>query len=230
MLKENLEAVEEKIQAACRRAGRDREEVTLISVSKTKPVEMLREAYDLGVRVFGENKVQEIRDKYEALPKDIEWHMIGHLQTNKVKYIVDKVKLIHSVDSLKLAETIEKEAAKHDRIVDILLEVNVAEESSKFGLKTEEVIPLFLKIAQLSHLRVRGLMTIAPFVDNPENNRSIFADLHKLYVDIKEKNIDNGTVSILSMGMTNDYEVAIEEGATMVRVGTGIFGARDYSI
>lgn len=230
MLKENLEAVEEKIQAACRRAGRDREEVTLISVSKTKPVEMLREAYDLGVRVFGENKVQEIRDKYEALPKDIEWHMIGHLQTNKVKYIVDKVKLIHSVDSLKLAETIEKEAAKHDRIVDILLEVNVAEESSKFGLKTEEVIPLFPKIAQLSHLRVRGLMTIAPFVDNPENNRSIFADLHKLYVDIKEKNIDNGTVSILSMGMTNDYEVAIEEGATMVRIGTGIFGARDYTV
>lgn len=230
MLKENLEAVEEKIQAACRRAGRDREEVTLISVSKTKPVEMLREAYDLGVRVFGENKVQEIRDKYEALPKDIEWHMIGHLQTNKVKYIVDKVKLIHSVDSLKLAETIEKEAAKYDRIVDILLEVNVAEESSKFGLKTEEVIPLFPKIAQLSHLRVRGLMTIAPFVDNPENNRSIFADLHKLYVDIKEKNIDNGTVSILSMGMTNDYEVAIEEGATMVRIGTGIFGARDYTV
>ncbi len=230
MLKENLEAVEEKIQAACRRAGRDREEVTLISVSKTKPVEMLREAYDLGVRVFGENKVQEIRDKYEALPKDIEWHMIGHLQTNKVKYIVDKVKLIHSVDSLKLAETIEKEAAKHDRIVDVLLEVNVAEESSKFGLKTEEVIPLFPKIAQLSHLRVRGLMTIAPFVDNPENNRSIFADLHKLYVDIKEKNIDNGTVSILSMGMTNDYEVAIEEGATMVRIGTGIFGARDYTV
>ena len=230
MLKENLEAVEEKIPAACRRAGRDREEVTLISVSKTKPVEMLREAYDLGVRVFGENKVQEIRDKYEALPKDIEWHMIGHLQTNKVKYIVDKVKLIHSVDSLKLAETIEKEAAKHDRIVDVLLEVNVAEESSKFGLKTEEVIPLFPKIAQLSHLRVRGLMTIAPFVDNPENNRSIFADLHKLYVDIKEKNIDNGTVSILSMGMTNDYEVAIEEGATMVRIGTGIFGARDYTV
>lgn len=230
MLKENLQEVEERIQAACRRAGRDRSEVTLIAVSKTKPAEMLQEAYDLGVRVFGENKVQEIREKYEVLPKDIQWHMIGHLQTNKVKYIIDKVRLIHSVDSLKLAEVIEKEAEKQNRIMDILLEVNVAEEETKFGLKMAEVLPLAEKIAELSHVRLRGLMTIAPFVENPEKNRTIFADLHKLYVDIKEKNIDNGTVSILSMGMTNDYEVAIEEGATMVRVGTGIFGARDYSV
>ena len=230
MLRENLQEVEKRIQEACARAGRDRSEVTLVSVSKTKPVEMLQEAYDLGVRVFGENKVQEIRDKYDALPKDIEWHMIGHLQTNKVKYIVDKVKLIHSVDSLRLAEIIEKEAEKHNRSVDILLEVNVAEETSKFGLKTVEVIPFAEKIAQFPHINMRGLMTIAPFVDDPEKNRTIFRDLHKLYVDIKEKNIDNGTVSILSMGMTNDYEVAIEEGATMVRVGTGIFGARNYNI
>lgn len=230
MLKENLDKVEVRIQNACRRAGRSRDEVTLVAVSKTKPVAMLREAYDLGIRIFGENKVQEIRDKYGEMPSDTEWHMIGHLQTNKVKYIVDKVKLIHSVDSLKLAETIEKEAEKHGRTVDILLEVNVAEETSKFGLKTVEVLPLYEKIVQLPHINVRGLMTIAPFVENPEKNRSVFADLHKLYVDIKDKNIDNGTVSILSMGMTNDYEVAIEEGATMVRVGTGIFGARDYSI
>lgn len=229
MLKENLESVERKIEEACRRAGRMRGEVTLVAVSKTKPVSMLQEVYDLGIRVFGENKVQEIRDKYEALPADIEWHMIGHLQTNKVKYIIDKVKLIHSVDSLRLAETIEKEAEKHNCTADILLEVNVAEEESKFGLKTEEVIPVYEKILQYSHINVRGLMTIAPFVENPEKNRPIFADLHKLYVDIKRKNIDNGTVSILSMGMTNDYEVAIEEGATMVRIGTGIFGARDYS-
>ena len=229
MLKENLESVERKIEEACRRAGRMRGEVTLVAVSKTKPVSMLQEVYDLGIRVFGENKVQEIRDKYEALPADIEWHMIGHLQTNKVKYIIDKVKLIHSVDSLRLAETIEKEAEKHNCTADILLEVNVAEEESKFGLKTEEVIPVYEKILQYSHINVRGLMTIAPFVENPEKNRSTFADLHKLYVDIKRKNIDNGTVSILSMGMTNDYEVAIEEGATMVRIGTGIFGARDYS-
>ena len=230
MLKENLELVESRIREACRKAGRSREDVTLIAVSKTKPVEMLREAYDLGIRVFGENKVQEIRDKYDQMPEDTQWHMIGHLQTNKVKYIVDKVKLIHSVDSLKLAQAIEKEAEKHDRTVDILLEVNVAEETSKFGLKTVEVLPVFEQIAQLNHIKIRGLMTIAPFVDDPEKNRPVFADLHKLYVDINEKNIDNGTVSILSMGMTNDYEVAIEEGATMVRIGTGIFGARDYSI
>ena len=230
MLRENLQEVEEKIQSACRRAGRNRSEVTLVAVSKTKPAATLQEAYDLGVRVFGENKVQEIREKYQVLPKDIEWHMIGHLQTNKVKYIVDKVRLIHSVDSLRLAEVIEKEAEKQDRIVDILLEVNVAEEESKFGLKTAEVLPLAEKLTALSHIRLRGLMTIAPFVENPEKNRAIFANLHDLYVDIKEKNIDNVTVSILSMGMTNDFEIAIEEGATMVRIGTGIFGARNYNI
>ena len=230
MLKDQLEDVEARIQAACRRAGRSRDEVTLIAVSKTKPVETLREAYDLGVRVFGENKVQELTAKYEALPDDIHWHMIGHLQTNKVKYIIDKVDLIHSVDSLKLAETIEKEAEKHALTADILVEVNVAQEESKFGLKTEEVIPFIEKISGFSHVNVRGLMTIAPFVENPEENRSIFADLHQLSVDISNKNIDNVNVSILSMGMTNDYEVAIEEGATMVRVGTGIFGARNYNI
>ena len=211
MLKDQLQEVEKRIQAACDRAGRKREEVTLIAVSKTKPVETLQEAYDLGVRIFGENKVQELTAKYEALPKDIHWHMIGHLQTNKVKYIIDKAELIHSVDSLKLAETIEKEAAKHDLIADILVEVNVAEEESKFGMKMEEVIPFVEKVSAFPHVRVRGLMTIAPFVEDPEENRSIFADLHKLYIDIKKKNHDNDTVSVLSMGMTNDYEVAIEE-------------------
>ena len=230
MLRENLQEVEQRIADACRRAGRKREEVTLIAVSKTKPAEMLKEAYDLGVRVFGENKVQELTEKYDLLPDDIRWHMIGHLQTNKVKYLIGKTELIHSVDSLKLAKVIEKESEKKECITDILVEVNVAEEESKFGLKMEEVIPFIENAAQFPHINVRGLMTIAPFVENPEKNRTIFADLHKLYVDIKEKNIDNGTVSILSMGMTNDYEVAIEEGATMVRIGTGIFGARDYSI
>ena len=203
MLKENLEKVEENIQAACDRAGRKRDEVTLIAVSKTKPVEMLQEAYDLGVRINGENKAQELASKYEVLPKDIHWHMIGHMQRNKVKYIIDKVDLIHSVDSVRLAETIDKEAEKHGVIANILIEVNVAKEESKFGLM--------------------------PFVENPEENRPIFAHLRKLSVDIAKKNIDNITMSILSMGMTNDYQVAIEEGATMVRVGTGIFGARDYT-
>lgn len=230
MLKEQLEQVEKNIQTACDSVKRNREDVTLIAVSKTKPIEVLQEAYDLGVRVFGENKVQELTEKYDALPKDIEWHMIGHLQTNKVKYIVDKVAMIHSVDSLKLAETIEKEAAKKNCVVDILVEVNVAEEDSKFGMKVDEVIPFLEKISTFSHIKVKGLMTIAPFVDDAEENRAIFNDLHKLSVDIKAKNIDNINVSVLSMGMTNDYIVAIEEGATMVRVGTGIFGERNYNI
>lgn len=230
IIKKQLEEVECRIRKACERAGRGPEEVTLIAVSKTKPVSVLEEAYAAGVRTFGENKVQEIMDKYEVLPKDIKWHMIGHLQTNKVKYIIDKVDLIHSVDSLKLAETIEREAAKKNLTVRILIEVNVAEEESKFGLKVDEVIPFIEKIATFPHVNVCGLMTIAPFVENSEENRSIFADLQKLSVDIGAKNIDNVNVSILSMGMTNDYEVAIEEGATMVRVGTGIFGARNYAV
>lgn len=230
MLKEQLEQVNQNIQEACEKVKRNRDEVTLIAVSKTKPIEVLQEAYDLGVRVFGENKVQELVDKYEALPKDIEWHLIGHLQTNKVKYIIDKVAMIHSVDSIKLAETIEKEAAKKDCIANILVEVNVAEEESKFGLKMDEVLPFIEKISTFPHIRVKGLMTIAPFVENAEENRDIFTNLHKLSVDIEAKNIDNTSMSVLSMGMTNDYEVAVEEGATMVRVGTGIFGARNYNI
>lgn len=230
MLKEQLEEVEQKIQAACKTAGRKREEVTLIAVSKTKPVSLLQEAYDCGIRIFGENKVQELTNKYDVLPEDISWHMIGHLQTNKVKYIVDKTALIHSVDSLKLAETINREAEKKGCTAKILVEVNVAEEESKYGLKTNQVIPFIEKISLFENISVCGLMTIAPFVENPEDNRLIFANLQKLSVDIKKKNIDNVNVSILSMGMTNDYEVAIQEGATMVRVGTGIFGARNYVV
>lgn len=228
MLKNNFEDVEEKIQAACSRAGRKREEVTLIAVSKTKPVSLLQEAYDLGTRIFGENKVQEILDKYDVLPEDISWHMIGHLQRNKVKYIIDKVTLIHSVDSLRLAETIEKEAAKKGITIDILIEVNVAGEDTKFGVMPEDAEELVLQISKLPHIRVRGLMTIAPFVENPEENRRHFQRLRNLAVDIGENKSDNVTMSVLSMGMTNDYEIAIEEGATMVRVGTGLFGARDY--
>lgn len=229
MLKENLRVVEETIKDACKKSNRKREDVTLIAVSKTKPVEMLKEAYDLGVRVFGENKVQELTDKYEALPKDIKWHMIGHLQRNKVKYIIDKVDLIHSVDSIRLAETIEKEAGKRGIIANILIEVNVGREESKFGLLPEELDTFIEKIADYKHIQVKGLMTIAPFVENSELNRAIFRSLRKLSVDIGNKNVDNVNVGVLSMGMTNDYEVAIEEGATMIRVGTGIFGERDYS-
>ncbi len=229
MLQDNLIQVEQNIEEACRRAGRDRSEVTLIAVSKTKPAETLQEAYDLGVRVFGENKVQEMADKYEVLPKDIRWHLIGHLQRNKVKYIIDKAVLIHSVDSLRLAQTIEKEAKKHNLTAHILIEVNVAREESKFGIFPEDLEALVDEIAKLPHIQVDGLMTIAPFVPDPEENRPVFRELRKLSVDISAKKVDNVNMSVLSMGMTNDYQVAIEEGATMVRVGTGIFGARNYA-
>ena len=229
MIAENIELVRERIKAACLRSRRDPKEVTLIAVSKTKPASMIEEASLTGIRDFGENKVQEIMDKYPQLPSDIRWHMIGHLQRNKVKYIVDKVALIHSVDSLRLAETIENEAAKHNVTVPILIEVNVAQEESKFGLKTEEVLSLVESVAALPHINIKGLMTIAPYVEDPEENRGIFRQLKKLSVDIAAKNINNVNMSVLSMGMTGDYQVAVQEGATMVRVGTGIFGERDYS-
>ena len=229
MIKENLEEVEARITRACERSGRERSEVTLISVSKTKPVEMLQEAYDAGSRDFGENKPQEIREKYPQLPTDIRWHMIGHLQRNKIKYIIDKVCMIHSVDSIRLAEAIDEEAKKHGIIMPVLIEVNVAEEESKFGVHLDEVESLIRQISELSNIQVQGLMTIAPFTENAEDNRIYFRKLRNLYVDIKDKNIDNVNMCNLSMGMTGDYEVAVEEGATMVRVGTGIFGARSYS-
>lgn len=230
MIKENLEQVEKKIEAACKRAGRKREEVTLIAVSKTKPLEMVEEVLDLGILEFGENKVQEMVDKYERIKSPVHWHMIGHLQTNKVKYIVDKVVLIHSVDSLKLAQQIQKEAEKKSVVVDILIEVNIAGEETKFGVTKEETLPLVEEIAKFPNVHVCGLMTSAPFVEDPEEDRVHFKALHQLFVDIKEKNIDNIDMNILSMGMTNDYEVAIEEGSTMVRIGTAIFGARQYKI
>lgn len=230
MVKENLNSVEEKIQNVCDRVNRKREEVTLIAVSKTKPIEMLREAYDAGIREFGENKVQEMCQKMEILPDDIHWNMIGHLQTNKVKYIIGKTSLIHSVDSLHLAKEIDKQAKKKNILVDILVEVNIANEASKFGILKEEAISLVQSIAKLSNLRIKGLMTIAPFVENAEDNRLYFRQIKELSVDIKSQNIDNVSMDILSMGMTGDYEVAIEEGATMVRVGTGIFGERNYNI
>lgn len=229
MLQENLKQVEENIQKACEKAGRNPEEVTLIAVSKTKPVSMLQEIYDCGMRNFGENKVQEICEKREELPSDIQWHMIGHLQRNKVKYIVKDVSLIHSVDTYRLAEEINIQAKKVNRIVPILIEVNIAGEASKFGISGEETLQLVEEISKLDGLKIQGLMTIAPYVENPEENRLYFRKIKELSVDIAKKNIDNVSMDILSMGMTGDYMVAIEEGATMVRVGTGIFGARNYN-
>lgn len=229
MVAENYAEVEKRVAAACERVGRNRDEVTLIAVSKTKPIEMLKEAYSAGAINFGENKVQELCDKYELMP-EVKWHMIGHLQRNKVKYIVDKVELIHSVDSLRLAEEISKEAVKKNVDVDILVEVNIANEETKFGVSSEETIALVEDIAKLPNIHIKGLMTIAPYVVDSEENREFFHKIKDLSVDIDMQNIDNVSMGILSMGMTGDYEVAIEEGSTMVRVGTGIFGERNYNI
>lgn len=229
MIKENLAKVHENIKKACEKAGRNPKEVTLIAVSKTKPVSMIEEAYQAGSREFGENKVQEIMEKHPKLPSDVHWHMIGHLQRNKVKYVIDKACLIHSVDSLRLAEEISSQAEKKKVEMDILVEVNIAQEESKFGASREEAVRLVEEIARLPHIHIQGLMTIAPFVENPEDNRQYFRQIRELSVDIMQKNIDNVSMSVLSMGMTGDYMVAVEEGATMVRVGTGIFGERNYN-
>ncbi len=229
MLKENLINVENTIQAACDKSARNRSEVTLIAVSKTKPVEMLQEVYETGIRDFGENKVQEICEKYDRLPQDIRWHMIGHLQRNKVKYIIDKVCMIHSVDSYRLAEEINIQAKKHRLVMPVLLEVNIAQEQTKFGVSKADVLLLAEEVAHLDNIRVEGLMAVAPYVEHAEDNRRYFQEIKKLAVDIQRKNIDNINMHALSIGMTGDYAVAIEEGATMVRVGTGIFGERDYS-
>lgn len=231
---ENIKQVEENIRFACAKCNRNPEEVTLIAVSKTKPNEMLLTAKNAGMLNFGENKVQEMCDKYEYFQSinetSMQWHMIGHLQTNKVKYLIGKTTLIHSVDSYKLACEIEKQAAKRNCIMDILIEVNIAEEESKFGLAETEVINLVKEVAKLPHVRIRGLMTVAPYVVDSEENRAFFRKIKQLSVDINNQNIDNVSMDILSMGMTGDYMVAIEEGSTMVRVGTGIFGERNYSI
>lgn len=228
MIRENIEEVKEKIRLACVKSERDMNDVTLIAVSKTKPLPMLQEAYECGIRDFGENKVQELMEKIPAMPDDIRWHMIGHLQRNKVKYIIDKVYLIHSVDSLRLAEEISKEACKKNVCVNILVEVNVAEEDTKFGTTCEDAIALVENISRLPNLKIHGLMTIAPNVENEEENRIYFNRLKQLSVDIRSKNIDNVYMDVLSMGMTGDYQIAVEEGSTYVRVGTGIFGSRIY--
>ncbi|MGN0515290.1 MAG: YggS family pyridoxal phosphate-dependent enzyme [Lachnospiraceae bacterium] len=229
MISDNINEVKKNIEKACLVSGRSIDDVCLIAVSKTKPIEMLLDAYNANMRDFGENKVQEMCDKMPQMPDDVKWHMIGHLQTNKIKYIIGKTTLIHSVDSYHLAEAISRESVKNNCVTDILLEVNVANEETKFGLTVDETIPAVEKISKLSGICVKGLMTIAPFVDNPEQNREIFRKLKKLSIDITNKHIDNVIMNILSMGMTNDYMVAIEEGATHVRIGTGIFGERNYN-
>lgn len=230
MISDNYLFINNTVKDIATKSGRNPDDVTLIAVSKTKPIEALREAYNAGARHFGENKVQEMVEKYDLMPSDVKWHLIGHLQTNKVKYIIDKAYLIHSVDSLKLAEVISKEAVKKNVKANILIEVNVANEDSKFGVTVENCEELVRNIAILPNINIKGLMTVAPFVENEEENRKVFRILNQLSVDIKKKNIDNVNMDCLSMGMSGDYKVAISEGATYVRVGTSIFGERDYSL
>lgn len=226
MIRENLETVEKEIAEACARSGRRREEVHLICVTKTKPVSMLEEAYAFGQRLFGENRVQEILKKKPLLPADIKWHMIGHLQKNKVRQLIGQTVMIHSVDSLELAEVISREAVRAGLVMPVLVEVNAAGEETKFGVTPKETEDLVRAMSLLPGIRVSGLMTIAPYTEEAESNRIYFRQLRDLSVDIKKKSIDNVSMSVLSMGMTGDYAVAIEEGATHIRVGTGIFGAR----
>ena len=226
-LKENLEMVRNEISIAQKNAKVQDSTLTLIAVSKTKPIVDLEVVYQNGIRDFGENKVQEMVEKYEVMPKDIRWHMIGHLQRNKVKYIAHFVEIIHSLDSFRLAEEIDKQGEKVGRIIPVLVEVNIAREKSKYGLMEEEVISFLKSIAQFQHLKVSGLMTSAPYVDDSEENRVFFHKIKQLAVDINLKNIDNISMDFLSMGMSNDYLIAIEEGSNLVRVGTGIFGNRN---
>lgn len=229
MISDNLKEIEENIRQVCIKAGRDEDAAKLIAVSKTHPASAVKEAYDCGIRDFGENKVQEIMDKYDVLPSDIRWHLIGHLQRNKVKYIIDKVYMIHSVDSVRLANQIQTEAEKADVHMNILIQVNIAEEETKFGLDTKELTQVVEEISKLDRVHIKGLMTIGPMTDNREEIRKIFKKLKQLSVDIQSKNIDNVSMSVLSMGMSGDYDIAIEEGSTYVRVGTSIFGQRDYN-
>ena len=227
-IKRNYEDIRNRMEKACKSSDRLPEEVTLIAVSKTKPIELLKEAYSVGCREFGENKVQELMDKIPQMPEDVKWHMIGHLQTNKVKYIIGKVELIHSVDSLKLAKEISKESLKHNVVTNILIEINVAGEESKFGTADMNAnLELIKEIQTLPGIAIKGLMTIAPFTENPDENRVYFRSLKSFAQE--HKDLFDGDI-ILSMGMSGDYEAAIQEGATMVRVGTNLFGARNYSI
>ena len=233
-MQKEIAVVREKIRLACNRAKREEKEVLLLGVSKTKPYSALQEAYRYGIHDFGENKVQEIRDKYElmqgdALMKDCppRFHMIGHLQKNKVKYLPGKVVLIHSVDSVSLAETLDSEFAKKDSMAKILIEVNVAKEESKSGFFIEELEERIAEMTAFSHIEIHGLMTVAPFTEDPENNRPVFRTLREELFSLQKK-FPALPLTELSMGMSGDYEVAIEEGSSIVRIGSSIFGERDY--
>ena len=226
-IKKKLEKINEKIKKAALKANRSPEDIKLVAVTKTATVEQIKEAISAGVKTIGENKVQEAKGKYQVLSADIaeiEWHLVGHLQTNKVKYAIEIFDLIHSVDSIKLAEEIDKRSLQFGIMTNILVEVNVSGEETKYGIKPEEVEPFLKEISEFSRIKVRGLMTIAPIAEDKEEVRPYFRKLRELSEKIENKNIKNVKMDYLSMGMTDDFEVAIEEGANMVRIGRGIFG------
>ncbi|MBW4828609.1 MAG: YggS family pyridoxal phosphate-dependent enzyme [Clostridiaceae bacterium] len=227
-IKENLLKVQENVENALTRSGRKNETINIIAVTKTVDVDIINEGISLGINNIGENKVQEIQKKYDNINDDVNWHMIGHLQSNKVKYIIDKVNLIHSLDRLSLAKEINKRAKAKDIAKDVLIQVNISEEKSKFGLKKEEVVPFIEKILEMENIRVKGLMTMAPYAENPEEIRYVFRNLRNLGYEIENRNYENVEMKYLSMGMSNDYEVAIEEGSNMVRIGAALFGKRTY--
>ncbi len=228
-IRENIDYINGLKAEAAERSGRKGDDVLLVAVTKLHDVDEINEAIDCGITDIGENKVQEIMDKFDHV-KPVRWHLIGHLQTNKVKYIIDKVSMIHSVDSLKLAQEINKRAAQHNLTMDILIQVNSAEEESKFGIRTEETGQMIQDILNTcEHIRIRGLMCIAPFEENPEDVRVYFADVKKLYDEYGKMEHPHLDFKYLSMGMSGDFQVAIEEGSNLIRVGTSIFGARDYS-
>jgi len=233
-IKENIDNIFKKVQLAAEKSGRKLEDITLIAVSKTVDWEKAKEAVEAGVNNLGENRVQEITNKYEQfddlnLNDNVNWHMIGHLQKNKVKYIIDKVNLIHSVENLELANEINKRAAQHNLISNVLIELNIGEEESKFGISDENVIEFVKSLEQFENIKVLGLMTVAPYAENPEDIRWVFKKMKEIYNNISNINLRNTEMKYLSMGMTNDFEIAIEEGSNIVRIGTAIFGARDYT-
>lgn len=228
IIEDNLGIVKGRIRAACQRSGRDPNKVKLIAVSKNFPIEIMQTAYEAGQCYFGENRVQELCDKLPQLPEEIEWHLIGTLQRNKVKNVLGKVALIHSVDSLALAEEISKQAERRKMLINILLQVNIAGEITKHGFAPEKIIEQIKEIGKLSGIKIKGLMTIAPQVKEPEEVRPVFRDLRIIARDIEQLHIPGVEMKELSMGMSDDFEVAVEEGATLVRIGSGIFGQRNY--
>lgn len=229
-IKENLDDIQGKILSACEKSGRNPEDIKLIAVTKTVDTEIINESIIKGVSAIGENKVQEITKKFDYIDTSVEWHLIGHLQSNKVKYIIDKVDLIHSVDSVKLATEINKRAKSIDKKMEILVQVNVAKEDSKFGIELKDVKEFVESLSNLENVEVKGLMTIAPFDIEPENVRMYFRELKSLFDKLSKESIPNVDMKYLSMGMTNDFEIAIEEGANILRIGTGIYGKRDYML